>query len=59
MSAHDPQFPLYVVSKGRHESRYTSKSLEAMGVPYHIIVEEQEFEAYASVIDPQEGAGTR
>ena len=24
-----------------------------MGVPYHIIVEEQEFDAYASVIDPK------
>lgn len=47
----NPEFPIYIVSKGRHESRLTAKALEAMRVPYHIVVEEQEFEAYASVID--------
>lgn len=47
----NPQFPLYIVSKGRHDSRLTSRALEAMGVPYHIVVEEQEFDAYAAVID--------
>lgn len=46
-----PEFPLYIVSKGRAESRLTSKSLEAMGVPYNIVVEEQEYKDYASVID--------
>ena len=47
-----PRFPLYIVSKGRHESRFTSKSLERMDVNYRIVVEEREHEAYASVIDP-------
>ena len=47
----NPQFPLYIVSKGRWESRLTSKALERMNVPYHIIVEEQEYENYAAVID--------
>ena len=37
----NPQFPLYVVSKGRHESRLTIRALEAMGVSYHVVVEEQ------------------
>jgi len=46
-----PQFPIYIVSKGRADSRLTSKALEAMRVPYFIIVEEQEFDVYASVID--------
>ena len=45
-----PLSPIYIVSKGRHESRLTSRTLEAMGVPYYIVVEEQEFEAYAGVI---------
>ena len=49
----DPQFPLYIVSKGRADSRLTSKSLEAMRVPYHIVVEPNEFEDYAAVIDPK------
>lgn len=48
----NPRFPLYIPSKGRWESRYTSRHLEAMGVPYHIIVEEQEREAYEAVIGP-------
>ncbi len=47
----NPQFPLYIVSKGRADSRMTSKTLEGMGVPYRIIVEPQEVDAYAAVID--------
>lgn len=49
----DPHFPLYIVSKGRWDSRLTSRALEEMKVPYHIIVESQEFDSYASVIDPK------
>lgn len=47
----NPQFPIYIVSKGRWESRLTSKALDAMNVPYKIIIEEQEFKEYSSVID--------
>lgn len=47
-----PQFPIYIPSKGRWESRLTAKALDAMGVPYRLIIEEQERDAYASVIDP-------
>lgn len=49
----NPQFPIYIVSKGRHESRITARHLEEMGVPYSIIVERQEFDQYAAVIDPR------
>ncbi len=48
----NPKYPIYIVSKGRWESRLTSKALERMSVPYHIIVEAQEYEQYAAVIDP-------
>ena len=47
----NPKYPVYVISKGRWESRLTSKSLERMKVPYHIVVEPQEYDNYASVID--------
>lgn len=47
----NPNYPVYIISKGRWESRLTSKALERMHVPYHIVVEPQEFEAYAKVID--------
>ena len=48
----NPRFPLYIVSKGRPDSRYTSRSLEEMNVPYRIVIEEQEYDDYAAVIDP-------
>jgi len=47
----NPQHPVYIISKGRWESRLTSKALEAMKVPYHIVIEPQEYDNYAAVID--------
>lgn len=47
-----PQFPLYIVSKGRADSRLTARTLEGMGVPYFIVVEPQEVDAYSAVIGP-------
>lgn len=48
----NPDYPVYVVSKGRWKSRLTSKVLDRMNVPYHIVIEPQEFDDYAAVIDP-------
>jgi hypothetical protein len=48
-----PQYPIYIISKGRAHSRLTSKTLEAMQVPYFIVVEPAEYESYAAVIDPK------
>jgi len=48
----NPEYPVYIVSKGRWGSRLTSKALEKMNVPYHIVVEPQEYDNYVSVIDP-------
>jgi hypothetical protein len=45
-----PQFPIYIPSKGRHDTRLTMRALDAMGVPYRVIVESQELSDYASVI---------
>lgn len=47
---HNPRYPVYVISKGRWESRLTVKTLDAIGVPYSVVVEPQEYEQYASVI---------
>lgn len=49
----NPEHPVYIVSKGRWDSRQTSRALEWMGVPYHIVVEPQEAKAYREVIDPK------
>jgi hypothetical protein len=48
----NPKYPIYIVSKGRWDSRLTSKALEQMNVPYNIIVEESEYEEYCAMIDP-------
>jgi len=48
----NPRYPVYIISKGRWETRFTSKALEKIGVPYHIVVEPQEEAQYAAVIDP-------
>lgn len=48
----NPKYPVYIISKGRWDSRLTSKSLEEMKVPYHIVVEPQEYDKYAKVINP-------
>ena len=47
----NPKYPIYVISKGRWDSRLTSKALERMKVPYHIVVEPQEYKYYSDVID--------
>lgn len=46
----NPNYPIYIISKGRWESRLTSKALERMHVPYKIVIEPQEYEQYANVI---------
>lgn len=48
----NPSYPVYVISKGRAAKRPTSRFLEKMRTPYHIVIEPQEFDEYAAVIDP-------
>ena len=47
------RYPLYIISKGRWESRMTSRTLEEIGADYRIVIEEQEYDKYAAVIDPK------
>ena len=47
----NPNYPLYIVSKGRSDSRLTSKALEKMQVPYYIVIEKSDYKDYAAVID--------
>ena len=46
----NPKFPIYVISKGRADSRLTSKALEKMNTPYRIVIEPQEYKQYSAVI---------
>ena len=47
----NPKFPIYIISKGRSNSRLTAKALEEINVPHNVIVEPDEYEEYARVID--------
>ena len=46
---HRPKYPIYIISKGRYENglRLTQEMLEKYAVPYKIVVEDSEYEAYA------------
>jgi len=46
----NPTAPIYIPSKGRHDSCMTMRYLDRMGVPYRVIVEAQEFAAYAAAL---------
>ena len=47
----NPNFPIYIPSKGRWSTLLTSHRLHAMGVPHFIIVEEQEIHWYEAAKD--------
>ena len=46
----NPQFPLYIPSKGRSEYMITSKVLTELGVAHYIVVEPQEVEKYQAAV---------
>jgi len=46
-----PKYPLYIPSKSRADSRLTIKALEEMGVSYKVVVEKQQYEDYAKVVN--------
>jgi hypothetical protein len=49
----NPTYPVYVISKGRAAPRPTSRFLEKASVPYRVVIEPQEYDEYAAVIDPR------
>lgn len=42
--------PLYIVSKGRWETMYTSKSLSRMKIPHYIVIEPQDYDKYKTAV---------
>lgn len=47
----NPTHPIYIPSKGRHDSMITSKSLTRMKVPHYIVVEPQEVADYEKALE--------
>lgn len=48
-----PRYPVFVPTKGRWETRFTIRYFESIGIPYKAVIEAQEYDSYAAVIDPQ------
>ncbi len=51
LTIHKNKYPIYIPSKGRHESRLTIKLFDRLGIDYYVVVEPQEYDLYASVVD--------
>ena len=49
----NPKFPIFVISKGRWESRLTSKTFERTNIPYRIVIEPQEYDDYVKFINKE------
>ena len=46
----NPQFPLYIPTKKRAESRFTSRALDFMRVAHYLVVEDEDHDDYARSI---------
>lgn len=47
----NPNYPVYIISKGRHESMLTSKSLNRMRIPHYIAIEPQDLDNYTQALE--------
>lgn len=47
----NPKYPVYVISKGRWESRLTVKALILRNIPHCVVIEPQEYDQYGAVVD--------
>ena len=47
----NPKYPVYIISKGRSDSMFTSRSLARMQVPHYIAIEPQDEELYEAALD--------
>ena len=46
-----PTYPVYIISKTRHESMFTSRSLSRMRIKHYIAIEPQDYENYDKCLD--------
>jgi hypothetical protein len=45
------KYPIFIPSKGRHESRLTIKALDKLAIDYRVFIEPQEYASYALAVD--------
>ena len=44
------KYPIYIPSRGRHETRLTMKALDKLNMSYFVVIEEPEFDLYNQYI---------
>lgn len=44
-----PRYPVYIPTKGRHNTPFTARCLHTDGVPFKMVVEREEYDAYAAL----------
>lgn len=49
----NPKYQIYIPSKGRFKTRFTVKALERLRVPFKVVIEPSEYDAYAEFITPE------
>jgi hypothetical protein len=47
----NPNYPIYVISKGRAFNCITPRKLDEINVPYKLVIEPQEYSDYSKIID--------
>ena len=46
----NPQYPVFIPTKGRYATPYTIRAFEAIGVPFHPVVVPDEYDNYAAIM---------
>ena len=47
----NPKYPVYIISKNRHDSMFTSRSLNRMRIPHYIAVEPHNYDDYTKALE--------
>jgi hypothetical protein len=47
----NPEYPIYIISKGRAKNCLTARELNKMNVPFSLVVEPQEYEQYKHITE--------
>lgn len=51
MSGLNPQYPVFIPTKGRWEKPLTINTFKRLGVPFRIVVEEPQYDQYKKIVD--------
>lgn len=50
----NPNYPIFIPTKGRAKTPYTIRAFQRLNIPFSIVIEKQDFEAYSDVVKPEQ-----